>query len=34
MELQNETLVVLEEGTVLDMEAELGCCLAAVAPFM
>lgn len=27
MELQNETLVVLEEGTILDGEAPLGCCV-------
>jgi hypothetical protein len=30
MEIQNETLVVLEEGTSLDVEAPLGCCFAAV----
>lgn len=34
MELQNETLVVLEEGMALDMEAELGCCLTTIAPIM
>ena len=34
MELQNETLVVLEEGTMLDGEAPLGCCVTTVIAFI